>query len=390
MSELKLSNSSLNKYLECPMSYKLRYKDRLVGVYKGSALFFGAAIDEALNYMLMNKSNPKYSNKPDKFSLLKESCEVFHKHWETQTDKTGEITNLPKNKTILYSKYDFDGDLLNKSDWKELFKIVENPYAARKEIEDKLKEVDFPELSDKQKEFYNFSTWLSLNRKGPILLEAYYNELLPQIEEVLEVQKEITLEDGSNKISGYVDLIVKMKDTGEIIVGDNKTSSIEYDSNSVESSAQLSQYKTMLNMEYGYNITKAGYFVVSKKLEKDTKKVCKSCGHLGQGTHKTCDNEVQNTDTGKTVRCNGVWDKTVSYKANTQLIIQEIPEHMGNYVLENYDTVIKCINQELFPRNFSSCMGKYGNRCDYYLLCHKNKMDNLIDKNQNKTKTKGK
>lgn len=368
MSGLKLSNSALNKYLDCPMSYKLRYKDRLVSIYKGSALFFGAAIDEALNFMLLNKDNKK-------IDVLNKSIEIFNQNWEQQTDKTGEVTDLPKNPNILYSKYDFDSDLLKKSDWRLLFKETENPIARRKEIEAKLSDIKFQQLPEQDREFYNYSTWLSLKQKGAILLEAYHRDLLPKIKKVLEVQKEITLNDESgNKISGYVDLIVQMLD-GEIIVGDNKTSSIEYSEDSVETSAQLSQYKTMLNMEYGYNIKRAGYFVVSKKLEKDTKKVCKSCGHIGQGSHKTCDNEID----GK--RCGGEWDKTVSYKANTQLIIQEIPEHMGDYVLENYDSVIKGINHEIFPRNFGMCSGKYGTPCEYFGLCHKNSMENLIDKN---------
>jgi len=355
------------------MSYKLKYKDRLSSVYKSSALFFGAAIDEALNYMLLNKN---------KKNVLKGSIKIFEEHWETQTDRTGEVTSLPKNPYILYSKYDFDGDLLQKSDWKEIFSMEKNPSGKRKAIEDLLKTCEFEDLSEENRMFYNFTSWLSLLRKGPLLLEAYYNELLPQIKEVLEVQKEVVMEDEEgNKISGVVDLIVKLH-SGDIVVGDNKTSSVDYDSDSVATSAQLSQYREMLNVEYGYNIKYAAYFVVSKKLEKDVTKICKSCGHKGEGSHKTCDNMIQSEIDSKPMRCNGEWDKKVVIKTKTQLIMQEIPSHMGKNVLENYDAVIKCVTQEIYPRNFSACSGKFGNRCEYYKYCHQNSKVNLIDKNK--------
>lgn len=355
------------------MSYKLRYKDRLVNMYRGSALFFGVAIDEALNYMLKNK---------DKKGVLKASIKIFEEHWETQTEKGGEVVSLPKNPYILYSKYDFDGDLLTKADWREVFKMEKESPRSRREIEEALKTVEFDTLPESERMFYNYCSWLSLLRKGPYLLEAYHRDLLPQIKEVLEVQKEITIDDGQgNKISGVVDVILRFHDD-EIVVGDNKTSSMDYDSDSVETSAQLSQYKTMLNMEYGYEITKAAYLVVSKKLEKDVTKICKSCGHVGQGSHKTCDAIIEDEANTKPVRCNGEWDKKVTIKAKTQLIVQETPEHMGNNVLENYDTVVKCISQELYPRNFSACAGRFGNKCEYYYLCHKNSTVNLIDKNK--------
>ena len=38
--------------------------------------------------------------------------------------------------------------------------------SRRKEIEGKLSEVKFPKLPQDDREFYNYTTWLSLKRKG--------------------------------------------------------------------------------------------------------------------------------------------------------------------------------------------------------------------------------
>lgn len=369
---VKLSNSARNVYLECPKSYQYKYKEKLVSLYRGSALFFGVAMDEAQNYILTNRYDK---------NVLKKAIKIFEEHWESQTDKKGEVTTLPYNPYIQYSKYDFDSDLLTKADWKALFKLAENPMGERRHIEDLLKTTEFKDLIESQRVFYNFSSWLCLLRKGPIMLKAYVEQLLPNIEEVQEVQKELVIkDDDGNEITGIVDFTAKLVGHTNSVVADNKTSSIEYDDDSVATSAQLAQYKEMLNKNYGYNITHGAYFVVSKKLNKDVLKICKSCGHKGEGSHKTCDNMLQAEIDSKPLRCNGEWEKTVTFSANTQLIIQEIPDHMGNMVLESYDDVIKGINAEIYPRNFSACAGRFGNRCDYYDLCHSNSLKNLICK----------
>ena len=217
--------------------------------------------------------------------------------------------------------------------------------------------------------FYNYTCWLSLRRKTPYLIKAYYEQLMPQIKRVIEVQKKIEIEDSSgNILNGYVDFICELQD-GTIVVADNKTSSIEYEEDSVETSSQLAKYKFILNTEkYGYNIEKAAYFVMSKKLTKE--KTCKKCGHVASSNHKTCNAEVDG------VRCHGEWDK--KYTVDTQLIVQEIPEHFEELVMQNTDEIMECIEKKVFPRNLSNCINRYGKACDYYNICHKKDTSHII------------
>lgn len=359
---MKLSHSGINTYTTCGHSYKLQYVDKIVSKYKGSALYFGSAIDEALNYMLLNK---------DDKNVLDDTILIFEEHWRVNIDKNGVKTEMENNPFILYSKWDFEPDLLEKSDWSILFKNAKDPFGFRKEIEEKLKTVNFEDLDVVEQSFYNLGTWLCLKRKGAILLKAYYEQLIPNIKEVIAVQKTYSLVDENGDIlNGVIDFVCRLND-GTIVVADNKTSSLEYENDSVKTSTQLSLYKRVLNIfnedpnnewKVG-NIENAAYFVVSKKLIKNVTKTCVRCGHIGEGSHKTCDGTNEEGE-----RCGGDWEKVKSFHANTQLIVDTIPETVQDMVLENADNIKNMIKQEIFPKNFSSCNGKFG-RCQYFDLC---------------------
>lgn len=369
---IKLSHSSITKYNECAKAYEYSYKQKLRSKSKGSALYFGVANDEMLNYVLLNKDMPKEE-------LTKKALRIFDENWEQGKDNEYNIIDLPKNENILYSKYDFDGDLLEKEDWKELFGMCSNPAQFRYAIVGKLKEKDFHQLESEEKMFYNFEAWLSLKRKVRFMLEAYIDQILPQIAEVIEIQKSVEIEDEEgNKITGIVDAIVRLVD-GRVVILDNKTSSITYEADSVITSPQLSLYMTVLNNyvadpdhEWKHYIDACGFAVVSKKLTKDEVKVCKSCGFKGEGSHKTCNNEID----GK--RCGGEWDKVKSFKAETQFIVDEIPGNVQDMIIQNYDEVRKAIESDIFPRNFNACKNKYGGKCEFFNLCYNGDMHNLV------------
>ena len=384
---LKLSHSSISKYQTCPKSWEYRYKRKIVSKLKGSALYFGTAMDEALNFMVKNK---------DTEDLLENSYSVFCEFWSKQKDNEYKEIELAKNENITYSKYDFDYDLLEKEDWSELYKLQDNPLNYRDQIANKLypkkepnqKVVSWDQLTKEERVFYNYTSWLSIKRKAKYLLQAYKEQLLPKIKEVIAIQKYIDLGDEKNNIiNGYIDMIVKLED-GSIAIIDNKTSSIEYSEDSVNSSPQLALYQKVLNQlnedpnsDWKTYIDKCGYFVLSKKLDKEITKKCKSCGHIGEGSHKTCDNMIDQPMTGpgsgKPVRCGGEWEKTKKFNVDTQVIIDYISDHVQEMVLENATEVKKCIEAELFPRNLNACNGKFG-KCEYYSLCWSRNNKDLV------------
>lgn len=378
----KLSNTSINRYLSCPRSYKLRYIDNLVSESKGSPLYFGVALDLAFNALL----------KPEESSQT--AVEIFLENWEKQKDNMNNIVELKENEQINFSLSDFDSDLLEQKDWELISsRILElgldpslSPLDLRQVIVERKKHLGWEELSSPERRYYNLLAWLSLKRKGLLLVKAYKEKVIPRIKEVIEIQKYVELQNGTGDvIRGYVDLIVRWEDNS-IVVLDNKTSSIKYDENSVIDSQQLALYKLILNEStndtksgWTHKIDKAGYVVLRKNIKKEINKKCLSCNFESKvnGTHPKCYNLVNN------VRCNGQWTKDIQFDVEVQFIVNEIPEHNMDKVLDTVNQVNMGITNSQFEPNYNSCKGKFG-LCEYYNLCHNGSSKGLIKTKDNK------
>lgn len=365
---LKLSHSGKNKFQTCPKSYELRYVKKYVSRLKGSPLFFGSAIDNALNYMLEHK---------DDENVVQVSKSIFDEHWFKQKDNKYDEVELPKCEEVSYYKSDFDPMLLDYGDW---IQLPDNILELRENIEIRKSEIGWWNLEPIERQTYNFSCWLSLRKKGLMFIDAYYKDIIPKIKKTIAVQMELSLSDGADaSLTGFIDAIVELQD-GRVAVLDNKTSSKAYAEDSVQTSEQLALYQAILNVyteddshPWNLYIDCCAYAVLGKKLRKKTTKVCDSCGHtVTDGSHKTC----TNMRGGK--RCGGDWKKSFELTVDTQFIVDNIPAKMHDDVLSNAENVIVAIQKSDFPQNFEACKGVYG-MCEYYNLCHNNSMVGLID-----------
>lgn len=370
----KLSHSAINKYNTCARSYKYRYIDRVVSRYKSGALYFGTALDNAINNLL----DPK---------LIERNPEqVFLDNWEKQENNEYQIVELKENEEVTYAESDFDLDLLEKSDWAQLYKrakeldLGDNPLVIRKEISKKKSSKGWTNLESNERKFYNLMNWFCMRQKGLMMIDAYKKKVLPNIKEVLSIQQYVELKNtDEDAVRGYVDLVVKWKDDS-IVLFDNKTSAREYEADSVVNSSQLALYKTILNEfeqdpnnEWKHKIDLCGYIVLRKNIKKDITKICKTCSFKAEGgsTHKTCHNEIDGS------RCGGEWNRSVFFDVEIQVIIDSVPARLQDIVLENINDVNGAIKSGLFPRNLNSCKGKFG-LCEYYSLCHNNTDKDLV------------
>lgn len=365
---IKLSHSSKNTYLQCGHKYKLHYIEKYRPVTLSSALVFGSAIDNSLNVMLENKDNPE---------ALKMTLDTFNRNWEQGENTLRQIVDMPLNPDLKYSKYDQDPDLLEKSDWAELFKYDKNFFDTKNDVENTVS--DWIDIPEEKRRIYNYYNWLCLKKKAELLLTAYYNDILPNFKRIIAVQKKVELIDESeNNLNGIIDFVAELQD-GRIAIVDNKTTSTEYSEDSVATSEQLATYQAILNIfahdannEWKYEIKACAYAVMSKKLIKDITKICKSCGKTNTSTHKTCDNIIDG------VRCNGDFDKIKKFKVKTQFIPGIISEEFEHAVIENATTVKSCIEMGLFPKNYSSCENQFGSSCPFIHLCHGNNFKGLV------------
>lgn len=159
------------------------------------------------------------------------------------------------------------------------------------------------------------------------------------------------------------------------IIVDFKTAARPYSEDSVEYSIQLSQYLHYLSDKYN-NTRLASYVVFLKKIVKNKTKVCAKCGFDGSGARfKTCNNSIGND------RCNGEWVEKINPKAEMQLLVNEIPESVEHFVIDNIETVNNAIKTGLFTKNVNSCKDAgFGRPCDFFELCWKKDASKLCKK----------
>lgn len=357
---MKISNSAINTFTSCGQKYYYSYVKGYKSIWESSALRFGSAIDAALNHMLLNR---------DKENIVQDTKLIFEQEWVSQKGRGGQVVHIETNPYLEYADSDFDKDLLDEADFQKLTMIYQEWESIFDSIKRKKKAVGWENVPENDRSFYNFVNWLSLRQKGRVLIEAYHKYILPQIDEVLDVQRHVSVDNGSGSIlHGYVDLVVRLKD-GSVAVMDNKTSSIEYKQDSAVYSPQLTLYMMLLNnMDLPYKVEKVGYIVLRKGILKTKTKVCKSCGYQASegSTHKTCNNT---TAEGK--RCGGEWGVTLQKDVDFQFITATPPETFQEDLLTNINVINTLIKSGLYAKNYNACMNSYGKPCEFLKICRK-------------------
>lgn len=378
----KLSYSQLRLYQECGRKYYYHYKQNWRSKEQKSYFIFGSAVDKALNCLLKERDV--------KLALQKfNRCFMFYK-----VNNEKKYSYVPEMTNVVYAKADFDKDLLHMEDWENLEKFICTPGKLQMdwtlhatelydEIMNLKAEKGFNNLREDQRRFYNYMNWLSMRRKGHIMIESYYKKVIPRIKEVIKIQGHTKLENSEGDIvNGVLDLILKWEDD-KIYLMDNKTSARDYEDDSAARSQQLIGYYHSEKVNYGLN--GIGYIVMYKHILKNKTKICKSCGKDGSGQrHKTCDAEYEIKNLidlnakGKISRCNGEWLETIDPECRIEVILDEVSKTAEQLVLDAYDKSNEGIKNEQFGPNLNACgNGEY--RCQFFNKCWKGSNDDLVE-----------
>jgi hypothetical protein len=311
MKKNKLSHTSISKYLECNKKFDLHYNKKIRPINIKSALIFGGCLDSGLNLLFEGKT-------------IEDAKKAFFTKWSIYEN----------NPLVMYSKSDLDENLL------KAFNL----------------------------ESYHNRSWASLLCKGELMIEACSREIIPNVKEVIAVQKKITFKnDAGDEIAGTLDVIIKSKDDKTYLM-DNKSSSIKYESDSPKKSQQLVLYYYI--EKDTIKIDEVGFFVFSKKINMNKLNTCNKCGFKSKTSHKTCNAETD----GK--RCNGDWITTFDPVCEVDIITNVVDSEDENRVINDIDRANEGIKNEEFEPNFSACEGIYG-KCEYYNYCHGDSMEGL-------------
>lgn len=364
----RLSFSQISKYNQCPRSYKLYYQDKLRDKSATAFLAFGSAMDESLNAIL---NDVKLHG-----SVSVDYKAAFDRKWQ-KIEINKQVHDLMDCTLVGYAKADFVPELLTEQDIfflkekaKELIPSLyfEGITDLQKILQDKRSGKSFDGFIENEHKMLNIVNWVSMRRKGHLMLEAYIRDIVPLIEQVKEYQFKVELDSNTgDTLVGYIDAVVKFKGDEDYYILDNKTASSPYEEDKVRYSQQLAIYAFALGLK------KASFAVMLKNIRLNKIKICSVCKYDGSGArHKTCPNEA----TGD--RCGGEWMETVAPEAVTQLLRDTIDEQTQQVVAENIGEVNDAIKAKVFPKNLSACANIYGNPCPYMRHCWKNDSSDLV------------
>lgn len=348
---LVISHSGQQRYIQCPREYQLHYIERLRPTGMASALLFGTAIDKACeDYM--------------KERVPLRARQIFKEHWKEQ-EHNGQLIELSNCTEIEYRDADFDAELLLQSD-NEL--IIKDTVHAN--VSSIIKE-------GKDKERIAYANWISLYRKGILMVNKFIEWVDENVAEVLGCQIPIELEDeDGNKVTGFADFVIKINGYDNPVLVDLKTAARYYERNSVKESEQLSLYFFYLKEKFYPDMERAAYLVLQKQIKKNRTKICKQCGHDASGTNfKTCNN----THNGK--RCGGEFNVTITPECNLQYIHDEIPQDMIDNTIQTFNLNVGKIQAGHFEPCFENCLRYNGKiKCAFYEYCRTGSMEGLIKK----------
>lgn len=368
----KTSFSQSSTYISCPRYWHNSYNEKWKSEVESASLYFGTAIDASIMALLEGKSD---------------YLAIFKDRWK-KAFQYGKTTPIFDNDNIVYANADFDDDVLLPKDldqmllWAAELKVGDSPDPVEifKEVA-RIKKNPYKRTTDAQMKYYSRCSWLSMKRKGEVLINSFKEQFLPKIKTVHATQKYAKIEgqDG-DLITGYIDMILEIEGYDKPIIFDLKTAAKPYEQSQIDLTEQLTLYAAMKANEYQTDLV--GYIVLCKNIPKETEAYCKSCGHKKDGRHQTCNNmterefphptvkDIPLTEV-KQVRCDGEWLEKTVLKPMVQVLVERKTADQVEDLLKDYSNIILAMKNRIVYKNTSKCLNWYGSKCVYYDLCHK-------------------
>lgn len=383
---MRVSNTQRSLYIQCPQKYKYRYKHKMRERAKGSALPFGVAFDQASDVLFKDRNLPaaiqRFSeiwmasegNLEVKFSATDLDVRIY------QASDISKLEAAAGNLNVSEAKKRFDAGYAKPGEDEDGNEILvypsEDPVILLIKDIKKMKDQSFMrDLTHEESHFLHYANVLCMNRKGHLMLESFYSNILPHITEVISTQMKIDVDNGAgDTIIGYIDLVCRMAGyklpNGRVltdqdaVVADVKTAGITFWNklDDLSSSDQLETYICSPQIQSVYPTNLISYMAVAKSISKDETYSCGKCGHVKASSHKTCNNEVD----GK--RCGGEWVGSVRYFSEAKIVIGERNLQEASKVYSDYDGVVTAIKHDIYYRNRESC-NAYGSICPYKSVC---------------------
>lgn len=347
MSKTRISYSSADTFKECPQKFWNQKTHKMRA--ESSAFGFGSAFESGVEVLL-------------KGGTLKEAQETFLEQWHTKPENRWEgQKQLFDSEDMFFYQSDYDKFLIGDEEQKTITEWYAEVYGSLPKLDpvtwaeklmDDIKN-NVP-IDKKDTRFVHRVFWLCHSLRGPLMIEAFQKDILPQIEEIVSMQKEISVEnDEGDIVTGYIDFIVKLKGVDGLVIMDLKSAGKLYEEHDIVASDQLGIYAL------SEGIRKIGYWVVLKKIKYDVK--CDKCGHLrDNGRLKNCAKD----------KCKGKYTVRSPF-AGTQVLTRDLTDEFLESIQRDYSEVLMAVKNEVIWKNKKSCFN-YGTRCEFYDHCWNN------------------
>jgi hypothetical protein len=361
----RTSYSQNSTYISCSKHWYLSYVEKWESPVSGASLYFGSAIDAGVTAMLEGKSN---------------WLNVFKDRWH-KAYSFGTSTDVYDNPDIAYANKDFDEYVFEPKDIITLEGyVIElglnslNPIELYKDIASRKKN-PYKSISPVELRYFNRASWLSLRKKGELLLNKFNTDFYPKIKKVISTQQRGSITDQAtgDSIVGYIDMVLELDGYDKPIIFDLKTAAQPYEQEDIDLTQQLTLYSAMKGADYNTDLV--GYVVLCKNIPKDDVSYCSVCNHKKSGRHATCDNVLP---TGS--RCSGKWIDTKVCNPQIQVLVQKKTKAQIDDLLTDMSNVILAMKNNIFYKDISKCNNWYGGRCPMYEGCHNNDFSGLKKK----------
>lgn len=367
---IRTSHSQNSTYIACPKYWDLYYNHKWRSKVEGASLAFGGAVDKAVMGMLEGKTD---------------YLQIFEKNWEGQA-RDGQYTPIFDNMDIVYSYSDFDPGVLE-----ELDNLAMMAWAGELQIEQlgktgveiyhqvaRNKKNPFKRTTEAELQYFSRCSWLSLKRKGILLINAFYEQFYPKIKKVLSTQQFCRIDDPNtgDAIQGVIDFVVEIEGYDKPIIFDLKTAGQPYDQDNIDMSEQLTMYSAMKSQTY--NTANVGFVVLCKNIPKESLHACTKCGIIKTSRARTCDHILD----GK--RCSGEWKETKICKPVVQVLVQERTPEQIEELLNDVSNIVLGMKNAIVYKNSSKCSNWYGQDCVFKKVCWKKDFTGLVKKEYGK------
>lgn len=366
----RTSYSQNSTYISCSEHWHKSYVERWESPVSGASLYFGSAMDAGVTTMLEGKTN---------------WINVFKDRWH-KAYSFGTATQVYDNPEVVFSNKDFDEYVLEPKDKVtmegyivELGLPVIDPIALYKDIASRKKN-PYKMITPVELRYFSRASWLSMRRKGELLLNAFHTQFYPKITKVVSTQQRgsITDQGTGDSIVGYIDMVLEIQGYSKPIIFDLKTAAQPYSQDDIDLTQQLTLYSAMKGSDYNTDLV--GYVILCKNIPKDDVSFCSGCGHKKTGRHVTCNNMLASAVNIADVRCGGKWTTTKVCKPEIQVLIQQKNQTQITDLLVDSGNIVLAMKNGIHYKDVSKCNNWFGGQCPYYNACHKNDYSGLRQK----------